>query len=105
MNYSRRFVLFDGSSGQSSTYTSSSIFVPDFTSLTLSYESVSTHASLVTVSASNSDGLETSTITYSAITTIVSRGVYVVETGMRWLRVERSSLDSTGIVQLQARAS
>lgn len=100
--YSDRFDLFEGTSANSSTYTSASYLVADYAQLSLSWHS-SGVTSLLTLWATNEDGLRSSLQTWSAFTSLTSQGVYAVEPGMRWFRATRSSIDSLGEVFLQAR--
>ena len=97
----RRVSLFDGSSGQSSTYTSDWHCVADYDTMTVSWYTIGTATSRLTMTASNDDGF-TSAISYtSKVTGITVAGIYTVDPGMRWLRAERSSSESQAVVNMQ----
>ncbi len=69
-----RMVLFDGTSGNASTYTSESFLVADFTQLALSVETSDNAASRLTVESTFEDGLTASLTTWSTVTTITLTG-------------------------------
>ena len=103
---SRRVVLFDGSSGQSSTFTSNSILIADYDNLTVSWLTDTTATSRFTIEGTNSDGL-TVTIpdaSWSVVTTVLADGIYSIDPGIRWLRGRRASNESLAIAELQLRA-
>lgn len=100
--FQRLNTLFDGSSGQSSTLTSSSHYVGDFGQLSLSWHSSGATSNL-TIWGTNEDGFRSSIGTWSAVTTLPTQGIYAIEAGMRWLRVTRGSADSLSQVFLQCR--
>lgn len=103
MPYSIRFDFFDGSSGQSTDYTSDDYCTADLRQVVLSVHTDDTGASRFTVQGSNDDGF-TSAISYrSDLTAITLAGSYTIDPGMRWLRVLRSSLESLSVVQLGGR--
>lgn len=98
----RRVDLFDGSSGQSSTYTSDWHLVADWNIMAVSWYSDTTSSSLLTISGSLDDGLNSAIANTSTITTVTVGGaIYTIDPGVRWLRAERGSEDSLSIVQLQ----
>lgn len=98
----KRFVLFDGTSGQSSTYTSNDFFVGDFNILGLSVETSSASASRYTLQSSFEEGYGASLNTRSVVSTIVAKGVYTIDPGLRWVRCQRGSQDSLSEVVIQA---
>jgi hypothetical protein len=99
--YTRRVSLFDGSSGQSSTYTSDWHLLADFEYLSLSWHTDTTAGSRLTLTASNDDGLGSSIANTSNVTAITVAGIYTIDPGMRWLRAERPSSESLAIVNMQ----
>jgi hypothetical protein len=102
MSYpTRRVSLFDGSSGQSSTYTSDWHLVADYETLAVSWHTDGTDASLLTLTASLDDGFGSTIANTSTVTTITVAGVYAIDAGLRWLRAERGSEESLGITNLQ----
>jgi hypothetical protein len=86
MPYSRRLVLFDGTSGQSSTFTSNDQFLGDFRYIAISVVTSDTAASRLTLTSSFEDGYSSSLVTRSVVTTITVPGVYTIDPGLRWLR-------------------
>jgi len=108
MTYSHRFVLFDGLSATSSTYTSGWVLVADYRQMSLEWQDGGN--SRLTLAGTNLDGLRaalpatTSAATTSALTGITSSGMFTVDPGVRWLRAERNSADSLSQVYLQARS-
>ena len=103
---SRNVVLFDGSSAQSSTFTSASALVVDFDNLAVSWLTDTTGASRYSVEASNAEGFDAAIpdATWSNITTILADGIYTIDPGVRWIRGLRSSLESLSISVLQLRS-
>ena len=100
--YTRQFTLFDGSSDQSSTFTSSSVLLADAQDMSVSISTLGPGSYIL--EGTNEDGLGTSLTTFSTLSTIVVAGLYAVETGPRWVRMRRDSTDSQSIVQLRYRA-
>lgn len=100
---SRSVVLFDGSSANSSTYTSGWHLVADYAQASVSWVSSSGSASRLTLSGSNDDGLSAAITNSSVLSDIGTRGLYAVTMGMRWVRAQRSAVDSQGSVILQLR--
>jgi hypothetical protein len=88
----RRLALFDGSSGQSSTFTSSWHLVADYDVMTVS----------LTLEASNDDGLTSAISFTSTLTGITADGIYTVDPGMRFIRALRNSNESLAEVFIQA---
>lgn len=103
--FGKRKDLFDGSSGQSSTYTGSAQLISDFASMSLSIITVTTEASRFTVEGSNDDGYAAAITNWSTLTALTAQGLYTIDPGARWMRVLRSSLESTATVQLNGWAS
>jgi len=101
-NITRHLVAFDGTSAASSTYTSDTYLMADMDTVTISWQS-SGAASRLTVSATNEEGLDASLTTFSNITTITAQGNYSIVPGLRWLRMQRSAIDSLGEVLLQTK--
>jgi len=104
MSYSRRVDLFDGSSGQSSTYTSDWHLIADYERITASWLTDAAVASPLTIQGSNDDGLRASITNTSNISVVAAAGVFTIDPGNRWLRAKRSSNESLSIVQLQLRS-
>jgi hypothetical protein len=102
--FSRRVDLFNGSSAQSSTYTSSAILVADYDNLTVSWLTDTGSASVFTVQGSNEDGLTASITTWSTVSTMNADGMYTIDPGVRWLRAQRRSNESLSIARLQLRS-
>lgn len=98
-----RLVLFDGTSAQSSTFTSNHFLVADLTQMTVSVQTSDAAGSRLTLQSSSEDGLQASLTTWSTITTITTPGIFTVDTGLRWIRGLRSSLDSLGEVVIQGK--
>jgi len=105
--YQRRFSLFDGSSGNSSTFTSSAQFVGDYAFMTVSWATDTTAASRLTLQGTNEDGFRASLNTWSNLTGITQAstvaGLYTIDTGFRWIRAQRGSEESLAIVDMFGR--
>ena len=97
----RRISAFDGTSAQSSTYTSNWQNVSDYYNMSLSWHTDAGDASRLTVTASNDDGYTSAIANTSVLTTITVAGMYTLDPGMRWLRFERGSEESLAIVNMQ----
>lgn len=99
-------VVLDGTSANSSTYTSNPVLVADWRQITVSVQTQSTGASRYTVWATDYEGFQTALAeaNWSAITAIVAQGLYTVDPGMRWLRATRSAVDSQGTVLFHGRS-
>lgn len=98
----RRLALFDGSSGQSSAYTSSWFLVQDYDVMTVSWTTDSGDASRLTLDASNDDGLTSAVSFTSVLTGISADGIYTIDPGMRWVRARRNSNESQSEVFIAA---
>ena len=102
--YSKQLVLFDGKSINSSTFTSNWNFMGDYAQISISIASVPAGvASLWTLQGSNDDGFVDAITNISVLSTIVAQGMYAITPGTRWMRCQRSALDSQSSVILQAR--
>ena len=106
--YTRRVAMFDGSSGQSSTYTSSAVLVGDYDNLSVSWHTDTATGSRLTLEGSNDDGFTAAITNWSVMTGITvadqataTGGVYTVDPGIRWMRAARNSNESLSIVNLQ----
>ena len=102
---SRNVVLFDGSSAQSSTFTTASVLVADFDNLTVSWATDTTAASVYTIQGTNVDGFGAALAEgdWSNITAMASQGIFTIDPGVRWLRGLRNSNESVSISRLQLR--
>ena len=88
MSYCKAQILL----GSDSSGTSPHIFVGDCRLLTISVQTSTGSASNVTVSLSNSDGLQSSDLFYSVATVLTSQGIFTVDPGARWLKAERANI-------------
>ena len=102
---SRNVVLFDGSSAQSSTFTTASVLVADFDNLTVSWATDTTAASVYTIQGTNVDGFGAAIAEgdWSDVTAITAQGIFTIDPGVRWLRGLRNSNESVSISRLQLR--
>ncbi len=100
----RRFALFDGSSGDSSNFTSAAQFVGDYAYMSVSWATDVATASRLTLEASNEDGFGSSINTWSTVTGITSAGIFTVDPGTRWMRGRRASEESLSIVEMFGRS-
>jgi hypothetical protein len=100
--YTRRVVLFDGSSGNSSTYTSSDVLVADYTTQSVHWPGGGN--ATLTLQGSDDDGLRSSIVSRSDMTAITAAGIYDITPGVRWIRAVRTSADSLAVVSLQFRS-
>ena len=81
-----------------STNTSAPVFVGDCRLLSISVMSQVAGASVVTVSLSNTGGFSTDSVFFwSTATLIQAQGIYTVDPGARWIRVERASASTTTV--------
>jgi hypothetical protein len=102
MKYSHRYVLFAGTSANSSTYTSSPILWADYEQGSVEWADGGN--SELTIQGCNEDGFSASLVTWSNLTGITSAGLYTVDPGPRWIRALRNSADSLSQVFVQARS-
>lgn len=102
---SRNVILFDGSSIQSSAFTSASALVADFNNLTLSWKTDVATASRYTIEGSNAGGFSAAIpdASWSNITTILTDGIFKIDPGIRWIRTLRSSIESLAFSEMQLR--
>lgn len=103
MAYTQNIAVFDGSSGQSSTQTTNPWGVADFNTLSFSWLTVTTAASILTLQGTNEDGFGASIGTWSNLSRIVLAGAYTVSPGVRWVRFQRTSDESTARVVVEAK--
>lgn len=111
--YTRTSVVFDSSSSNSATYASPPYLVSDAAQISVSWVTVGTGASRLTVLGSNSDGLSPgSTLTtgsgspdWSLVSVVVAQGIFTISPGLRWVKFQRSALDSQATVQLNYRVA
>ena len=91
-HYTNAVVMLGGSS---STLTSAPVLVADYRQLSLSIETSTTSSSRFTVWGAAADGLGSSLRTwdFSVITTIVTAGIFTIDPGLRWMRVERDAFN------------
>jgi len=99
----RRVVLFDGSSGNSATYTSKDVLVCDYTTQSIHWPGGGNGT--LTLYGSDDDGFTTSIVSRSAMTAITAAGIYDITPGVRWMRAVRTSADSLAVVSLQLRSN
>jgi len=106
--YTRRIAMFDGSSTQSSTYTSNAVFVGDYDNISVSWHTDTADSSRLTLEGSGDDGFGSAIVYWSVMTGItvadqatVTGGIYTVDPGVRWMRAARGSEESLSIVNLQ----
>jgi hypothetical protein len=99
----RRFTLFDGSSGESSTYTSTAQYVGDYAYMSVSWATDIAAASTLTLQGSNDDGFSAAIVNWSTVSAIKAPGLYTVDPGFRWLRGQRRSNESLSQVEMYGR--
>lgn len=82
-------VLGSGSSGSSGDH-----FVGDARLLTVSVQTSTGSASNVTISLSNADGFQAAipAASYSVATVLTKSGIFTVDPGARWMKVERADI-------------
>jgi hypothetical protein len=97
----RHWVVFDGLSATSSTYTSNPFLVGDAATISVSIVTQVAVTSRFTLQASNDQGLTAGVTNWSNVTAIVGEGFYSIDPGARWHRWLRSSLESLSTVQQQ----
>lgn len=104
--YTKNVVMLDGTSANSSTYTSNPFLIADGNNISLSwYTNIAGSVSSLTVRISNDDGLSAGAgaIVWSTLSKMGTQGVYQITQGPRWLSVVRGAIDSTSSVILQYR--
>ncbi len=101
----RDVVLFDGSSAQSSTFTTASVLVADFAQLAVSWQTDTAAASVYTIQGTNVDGFGAAIAEgdWSNITGMAAQGIFTIDPGVRWIRGLRNSNESLSISRLQLR--
>ena len=90
-HYSRSVVLLGAST---STTTSNPELIADYKQLALSIISSTGSSSRYTVWGTAMDGLQSALQAqdWSVATTIVSQGVFTIDPGLRWLKIERDAI-------------
>lgn len=91
LNYSRNEVLLGAAN---SNFTSPAYLIGDFRQASLSWQTSTGSASVLTVQLSNADGF-TSAIpeaAWSTGTLLTSQGMQTIDPGVKWLRVIRDSI-------------
>ena len=87
-------------SANSSTYTSGWYNVADAATLSVSWNTVAAVSSVLTIQGSNNDGLQGAIVDLSTVTAIATPGIYTIDPGIRWLRFQRFSNESTATTLL-----
>lgn len=84
----------------SSTGTSNPCFVGDCRLLTLSIQTQTASASNITVSLSNTNGFQSndSAFFWSNVTILPAQGIFTIDPGARWIRVERASGSTATVI-------
>lgn len=90
MTYTAPQVILNSTSSGTGT----ACFVGDARLLSLSIQSSVDSASRYTISLSNDNGFQSAIAeaSWSVATTIVSRGVFTIDPGARWLRAEQPAI-------------
>lgn len=99
--YTRQAVL--GGSATSSTVTQGPVLVADWNAIALSVATAAAVASNHTLQASNDNGLQSSIVTWSNLSVIAAQGMVKVDSGVRWVRILRPSVDSTTVYTFAGR--
>lgn len=97
------FTAFDGTSANSTNFTAGPYLVGEFARITASLDTDDGGASRLTFQYSNEPGSPTTYFTGAVLT---ARGYFDISTNTapaRWLRLQRSSLDSQARVWLHCR--
>jgi len=96
MGYGKTQVLLGlaGGPASSSTGTSNNMLIADCRLITVSVQTSTGSASNVTVSLSDNDGLQSndSTLFFSVVTVLPNQGIFTIDPGARWLKVERANI-------------
>lgn len=100
-SYTKNIALFDGSSGESSTFTTNWNQIADFDVISVSWATSAAVASRLTLQGSNDLGTLAAITDFSNLTGITVAGVYTVDPGVRFVRALRSSNESLSRVRLQ----
>ena len=87
-------------SANSSTYTSSWYNVADAATLSVSWNTAVAVSSILTIQGSNNDGLQSAINDISTVTAIATPGIYTIDPGIRWIRFQRFSNESTATTLL-----
>ena len=110
--YARTVTVLDGTSASSSSYTSNPLLVSDAQQISVSWTTVGAGASKLTILGSNTDGLTggsslaagAGTPDWSVISTLAAQGIFGVTPGSRWIKIQRSAIDSQASVVINYRA-
>jgi len=92
-SYEKRQVLL---SGPNSLMTSSAYFVGDFRDQSVQIDTMS--GSAITIQGFNDDGFRSSIATWSTLTAIAAAGMFTIDPGVRWIRVQRASADTDNTI-------
>lgn len=91
-------------SANSSTYTSPAYLVQEAATISVSIQTVVATASTFTIQGSNDHGLDNSTATVANWSTITALTAFpflgTVDSGVRWIRFQRTSVESNATVQM-----
>ncbi len=92
MPYGKNKVMLGNDSTLSSVITSNAQLVDGFRQLSISIETSGTSARNVRVYGTNANGFDTALVNanWSQVTSIPNAGIYTVDPGMRWIRVDRN---------------
>lgn len=100
--WSKHIVVFN--SANSSTYTSPAYLVQEAATLSVSVHTVVATASTLTIQGSNDHGLDNSSATVAAWSTVTALTAFpalvTIDPGLRWLRFQRGSQESLSTTQL-----
>ena len=96
----RTHTLLDGTSANSSTYTSNALLVADYRTQALSWATVTGSASTLTVQGTLIDGSQAAIAEgdWSNLSFVRATGQFAVDAGSRYLRVVRGANDSQSSV-------
>ena len=97
--YERQIVLLKG---LNSDMTSSAAFTGDYRTMTIQIDAIA--GSMITIQGSNDDGFRSSIATWSNLTAITSAGMFTIDPGVRWIRVQRASADTDNTITLFGRS-
>src|SRR2546426_8185013 len=94
--FSRQFVMLDGTSANSAVTQSNPCCVADWAAITASVPSMVSTASRFTIQGSNDEGFRAAidANSWSLITSLTTTGLFSITAGVRWLRAQRSAIDS-----------
>lgn len=91
-------------SANSSTYTSPAYLVQEAATISVSHQTVVATASVLTIQGSNDHGLDNSSATVAAWSTVTALTAFpilvTIDPGIRWLRFQRTSVESNATTQM-----